>query len=131
MAPSSFQWWGKESYRGTPVVVKMENPNWSMLELESPFEEDFLVNGGSSNSHGNGHGGVREKGRGKNAKQLTWVLLLKAQRAAGYLTSMGSALFGLGAAIRRRVASGRTDSENNEKMMSCLSLIWLLNPWRR
>ncbi|KAL5707184.1 putative xyloglucan glycosyltransferase 12 [Ranunculus cassubicifolius] len=114
MAPSSFQWWGKESHRGTPVVVKMENPNWSMLELESPSEEDFLVNNGgsssSSSSHGNGV--VREKGRGKNAKQLTWVLLLKAHKAAGCLTSMGTALFGLGAAIRRRVASGRTDSEN-------------------
>lgn len=42
MAPS-FGWWAKESHRGTPVVVKMENPNnWSMVELEGPAEEDFL-----------------------------------------------------------------------------------------
>ncbi|OVA00292.1 hypothetical protein BVC80_1185g8 [Macleaya cordata] len=71
MAPS-FQWWAKESHRGTPVVVKMENPNWSMLEIESPSEEDFLPNRSG------------DKGR---------------------------AMFGLVSAIRRRVSSGRTDSE--------------------
>ncbi|KAF9621508.1 hypothetical protein IFM89_022526 [Coptis chinensis] len=105
MAPS-FQWWAKESHRGTPVVVKMENPNnWSMLELESPSEEDFIVNNDRKSVGG-------EKGRGKNAKQLTWVLLLKAHKAAGCLTSIGSAMFGLVAAIRRRVASGRTDTDS-------------------
>ncbi|ERN18523.1 hypothetical protein AMTRI_Chr12g272400 [Amborella trichopoda] len=88
-------WWTKESHRGTPVVVKMQNPNWSMLELESP-EDHF-------------HGG--DKGRGKNAKQLTWVLLLKAHKAAGCLTSIASGTCNLLAAIKRRLASGRTDSE--------------------
>ncbi|KAF5179009.1 Xyloglucan glycosyltransferase [Thalictrum thalictroides] len=109
MAPS-FQWWAKESHRGTPVVVKMENPNWSMLELESPSEEDFHP---SSNKNNNNIG---DKGRGKNAKQLTWVLLLKAHKAAGCLTSIASAMLGLGAAIRRRVASGRTDSDTNNEI---------------
>ncbi|XP_021888794.1 probable xyloglucan glycosyltransferase 12 [Carica papaya] len=103
MAPS-FDWWAKESHRGTPVVVKMENPNWSMVELEGPSEEDFLI-GDSPHSR------PRDKARGKNAKQLTWVLLLKAHRAAGCLTSLGSALLALGAAVRRRVASGRTDAD--------------------
>ena len=42
MAPL-FQWWAKESHRGTPVLVKMENPNWSMVELEGPMEDDFLI----------------------------------------------------------------------------------------
>ncbi|PIA27170.1 hypothetical protein AQUCO_08300103v1 [Aquilegia coerulea] len=98
MAPS-FQWWTKESHRGTPVVVKMENPNWSMLELESPSEEDF-------NPNSNRNRNIGDKGRGKNAKQLTWVLLLKAHKAAGCLTSIASTMLGLGAAIRRRVASG-------------------------
>ncbi|XP_068656024.1 probable xyloglucan glycosyltransferase 12 [Aristolochia californica] len=101
MAPS-FDWWAKESHRGTPVVVKMENPNWSMVELESPDEEELMPPAARA---------AREKGRGKNAKQLTWVLLLKAHRAAGCLTSIASAMFGLAAAIRRRVASGRTDSD--------------------
>ncbi|KAK8705563.1 hypothetical protein V6N13_049161 [Hibiscus sabdariffa] len=104
MAPS-FGWWAKGSLKGTPVVVKMENPNWSMEELQAPSEDDFLV--------GNTQTGTSEKARGKNAKQLTWVLLLKAHRAAGCLTSIASTLIALGSAIRRRVASGRTDADNN------------------
>lgn len=83
----------------------MENPNWSMVELEGPSEDDFLM--------GNSPAGLREKARGKNAKQLTWVLLLKAHRAAGCLTSIASTLVNLGSAIRRRVASGRTDADND------------------
>ncbi|GMN35911.1 hypothetical protein TIFTF001_005614 [Ficus carica] len=105
MAPPSFGWWAKESHRGTPVVVKMQNPNWSMVELEGPTDDDFLISDGSP-------GRARDKARGKNAKQLTWVLLLKAHRAAGCLTSIASATFGLASAVRRRIASGRTDSEN-------------------
>ncbi|KAF8406172.1 hypothetical protein HHK36_008252 [Tetracentron sinense] len=123
MAPS-FDWWTKESHRGTPVVVKMENPNWSMVEIDSPSEDEFLSGRGN-------HG--RDKGRGKNAKQLTWVLLLKAHKAAGCLTSIASAMFGLVAIIRRRVNSGRTDSETeNEnqtvksRFYSCIKLfLWL------
>ncbi|XVE95074.1 hypothetical protein REPUB_Repub02eG0064900 [Reevesia pubescens] len=105
MAPS-FDWWAKGSHKGTPVVVKMENPNWSMVELEGPSEDDFLI--------GNTPTGTREKARGKNAKQLTWVLLLKAHRAAGCLTSIASTLVSLGSAIRRRVASGRTDADTDK-----------------
>uniref|UniRef100_A0A2P2MD93 Glycosyl transferase family 2 family protein n=1 Tax=Rhizophora mucronata TaxID=61149 RepID=A0A2P2MD93_RHIMU len=104
MAPS-FDWWSKKSHRGTPVVVKMENPNWSMVELEGPSEEDFLV--GDSPSR------PRDKSRNKNAKQLTWVLLLKAHKAAGCLTSIGSAMFSLSSAIKRRVRSGRTDTDTD------------------
>lgn len=100
MAPL-FNWGVKDSHRGTPVVVKMENPNWSMVELEGPSEEDLLITNPSS----------RDKGRGKNAKQLTWVLLLKAHRAAGCLTSIAPALFGFVSAVKRRVASGRTDAD--------------------
>ncbi|KAJ4965112.1 hypothetical protein NE237_016961 [Protea cynaroides] len=102
MAPS-FGWWAKKNHRGTPVIVKMENPNWSMVELEGPLEETFLVGGGRS--------GSSDKVRGKNAKQFTLVLLLRAHRAAGCLTSIALAMFGLAAAVKRRLASGRTDSE--------------------
>ncbi|KAK3425637.1 hypothetical protein EUGRSUZ_F02219 [Eucalyptus grandis] len=108
MAPS-FDWWAKGGHKGTPVVVKMENPHWSMVELESPSEEDFLIGGDSAPS-----GRVRDKGRNKNAKQLTWVLLLKAHKAAGCLTSIAGAAFTLASAVRRRVASGRTDADADE-----------------
>lgn len=104
MAPI-FDWSEKESRRGTPVVVKMENPNWSMVELEGPSEEDFLITESPSR--------VRDKGRGKNANQLTWVLLLKAHRAAGCLTSIASAMLSLASIIRRRVLSGRTDADTD------------------
>ncbi|XP_065880688.1 probable xyloglucan glycosyltransferase 12 [Euphorbia lathyris] len=103
MAPS-FDWWAKEGHRGTPVVVKMENPNWSMVELEGPSEEDFLI----GDSPGRG---TRDKSRNKNAKQLTWVLLLKAHKAAGCLTSIASAMVSVGSAIKRRLRSGRTDTD--------------------
>uniref|UniRef100_A0A1J3GJ21 Putative xyloglucan glycosyltransferase 12 n=1 Tax=Noccaea caerulescens TaxID=107243 RepID=A0A1J3GJ21_NOCCA len=108
MAPK-FEWWakGNNNRKGTPVVVKMENPNnWSMVELQSPSEQDFLVEG------------RREKSRNKNARQLTWVLLLKAHRAAGCLTSLGSALIALGTAVRRRIAAGRTDTETSSSSSS-------------
>ncbi|KAK3029112.1 hypothetical protein RJ639_038817 [Escallonia herrerae] len=104
MAPS-FDWWEKESHKGTPVVVKLQNPNnWSIDELEGPTDDDFLQNGGVPMAADN-------KRRNKNAKQLTWVLLLKAHKAAGCLTSIASAIFGLTAAVRRRIASGRTDND--------------------
>ncbi|CAI9263884.1 unnamed protein product [Lactuca saligna] len=79
MAPN---WLMKKAHRVTPVVVKMENPNnWSMVELKVPSEEDFLNDAVSSN---------KRRAHNKNARQLTWVLLLKAHRAAGCITSIAS-----------------------------------------
>eukprot|EP00250_Pteridium_aquilinum_P022551 c2540_g1_i1 orf=240-2297(+) len=90
MPPFHFvDWWAKESHQGTSVVVKMENPNWSVLELESP-EADFQA--------GN-------KERGRNAKQLTWVLLLKAHRAAGCLAWMAQGLWTVLSAVKRRLST--------------------------
>ena len=40
--------------------------------------------------------------------------MLKAHCAIGCLTSIASAMFGLAALIRRRLASGRTDSDEIE-----------------
>lgn len=94
--PPVFDWWGRETHRGTPVVVKMDNPNWSI----SDADDDFVISSTRS-----GKKGVR----GKNAKQLTWVLLLKAHKAAGCLASFGSAVVGIASAVRRRLVSGRTD----------------------
>lgn len=114
MAPL-FKWWGKEKNHhhrgGTPVVVKMENPKWSMVELEGPSEEDFIMNNAEHSSSVGGDN--NKKGRGKNAKQLTWVLLLKAHRAAGCLASVAPALFTLVSAVKRRVASRRTDVDDD------------------
>ncbi|XP_076902828.1 putative xyloglucan glycosyltransferase 12 [Bidens hawaiensis] len=103
MAAAPYNWWRSESHKGTPVVVKMENPNnWSMVELEGPSEDDFLNDGVS-------------KGRNKNAKQLTWVLLLKAHRAAGCITSIAPATYFLASAVRRRLSAGRTDTDKTIK----------------
>ncbi|KAK9740510.1 hypothetical protein RND81_03G041300 [Saponaria officinalis] len=109
MAP----WWGggkePKNHRGTPVVIKMENHNWSISEIEPPTSEE-------EEEDDEEHGNVlfprnHKKIRGKNAKQLTWVLLLKAHRAAGCLSSVGAAVVSLSAAVRRRVKSGETDSD--------------------
>jgi hypothetical protein len=67
------QWWGREARGGgdgTSVVVKMESPDWAVGEPEA----------------------ARGKaGRDKNARRITWVLLLKAHRTAGKLTGVASA----------------------------------------
>ncbi|XP_010941966.1 probable xyloglucan glycosyltransferase 9 [Elaeis guineensis] len=110
MAPS-FGWWAKETHRGTPVIVKMENPNWSISEISPDDDDDYGVGVGGGGGEEFAGARPRKGGRGKNAKQITWVLLLKAHRAAGCLTSLASAVFGLASAVRRRVASGRTDSD--------------------
>lgn len=135
MAPS-FDWWGKESHRGTPTVVKMENPNnWSMVELEGPSEDDFLYPEDDDLSSMRHRRRLEKGGRNKNAKQLTWVLLLKAHKAAGCLTSIASALVSLASVVRRRVYSGRTDttdtiaSENprvKSRFYTCIKVfLWL------
>lgn len=80
---------GKESNRGPPVVVKMENPNFDMLEFDSPTTAM--------------RGGQAAKGKGKNAKQLTWVLLLKANKAVGCLTWLASGIMILLDAIKDRL----------------------------
>ncbi|KAG6400375.1 hypothetical protein SASPL_137203 [Salvia splendens] len=120
MAPSL--WWAKEPHRGTPVVVKMEKPNnWSMVELESPSDEDFICPNDAA---------VAKGGRNRNAKQLTWVLLLKAHRAAGCLTSIAAAFVSLTSAVRRRVASGRTDgldSSSKPRFFACIKAFLLLS----
>ncbi|GAA0180472.1 hypothetical protein LIER_30112 [Lithospermum erythrorhizon] len=118
MAPS---WWGEQGHRGgggTPVVVKMETPkNWSISEIEAPCDEDFMYPNGENT-----------KRRNKNAKQLTWVLLLKAHKAAGCFTSLAST-------IRRRVSAGTTDAADSleteskvvkTRLFSCIKIFLML-----
>nr|XP_043617879.1 probable xyloglucan glycosyltransferase 12 [Erigeron canadensis] len=91
-------WWVKKTHRVTPVMVN--NKNWSMVELNLPTsdQKDFLNDTVSSHHTHN-----------KNAKQLTWVLLLKAHRAAGCITSIAANTFSLSYAVRRRVKAARTE----------------------
>ncbi|KAH8935154.1 hypothetical protein BDL97_17G014400 [Sphagnum fallax] len=103
MAPNFdfVEWWNKEQqqqFRGTPVVVKMENPNYTMLEIENPQH--------SSGSPPFAAAAEKDKGR-KNAKQLTWVLLLKAHRAAGFFAWMALGLWTVVVAINKRLILGQ------------------------
>ena len=58
-------WWAKDTRKGNPVVVTMENPNFSVVEIDGPVSAFRPV----------------KKSRGKNAKQVTWVLLLNRQNS--------------------------------------------------
>ncbi|GJN10365.1 hypothetical protein PR202_ga28453 [Eleusine coracana subsp. coracana] len=99
---------GGGAYRGTPVVVKMENPSWSISEIEVEEHEEE-----QEEEEDEDVSASRRRGRRKNAKQITWVLLLKAHRTAGFLARLASAAVALAGAARRRVAAGRTDSDSD------------------
>ncbi|CAA2980074.1 probable xyloglucan glycosyltransferase 5 [Olea europaea subsp. europaea] len=86
MAPF-FGWGTKDSPKGTPVVVKMENPNFSIVEIDGPDAAFKAV----------------EKSRGKNAKQVRWVLLLKANRAVGCVSWLASILWAVLGTIKKRL----------------------------
>lgn len=99
MAPSlNLTEWlsGKDSRKlGTPMIVTMENPNYSLLEIDGPGSlEGSNVLAPSS----------VDKGRGRNAKQFTWVLLLRAHRAAGCVAWLAAALWSLLGAVKKRLA---------------------------
>ncbi|KAJ6361203.1 hypothetical protein OIU78_001777 [Salix suchowensis] len=78
-------WWGNKE--GTPVVVKMENPSYSVVEINGPDSAFRAV----------------EKSRGKNAKQVTWVLLLKANRAVGCVAWLATVFWALLGTIKKRL----------------------------
>ena len=69
------------------MVVTMENPNFPVLEIDGPDSAFKPV----------------EKSRGKNAKQVTWVLLLKANRAVNCVAWLATVLWPLLGAIKRRL----------------------------
>ncbi|ESW09124.1 hypothetical protein PHAVU_009G102200 [Phaseolus vulgaris] len=84
-------WWTKDTQKGTPVVVKMENPTFSVVEINGADAAFRPV----------------EKSRGKNAKQVTWVLLLRAHRAVGCVTWFATVLWALLGAIKKRLIHGQ------------------------
>ncbi|KAK9273812.1 hypothetical protein L1049_018623 [Liquidambar formosana] len=92
-------WWGKDNQKGTPVVVTMENPNYSVVEIDGPDAAFQPV----------------EKSRGKNAKQVTWVLLLKAHRAVGCVAWLATVLWALLGAIKMRLIFRQGVAMESEK----------------
>lgn len=92
------------------VVVKMENPNWSMLELHGPQDHNFQFG---------------DKDRGKNAKQLTWVMLLKAHQAAGWVSWLAQGLCSLLSTIRKRLIlrEGVNDAPQKSKLFSTIKAL--------
>ncbi|CAL9053888.1 unnamed protein product [Musa banksii] len=93
-------WWTRNSRKGTPVIVTMENPNYSVLEIDGPDEEAF---------------GSMEKDRGKNAKQFSWNLLLKVHRAVGCVAWSATALWALLGIIKKRLISRQGVETQREK----------------
>ncbi|KAH7573996.1 hypothetical protein JRO89_XS03G0236400 [Xanthoceras sorbifolium] len=93
-------WWSKDRRKGTPVVVTMENPNYSVVEINGPDAAFRPV----------------EKSRGKNAKQVTWVLLLKAHRAVGCVAWLATVLWALLGAIKKRLIFRQGVSMASEKL---------------
>ena len=92
-------WWAKDTYKGNPVVVTM-NPNFSVVKIDGP---DFAFK-------------PVEKSRGKNAKQVTWVLLLKANRAVGCVAWLATVLWALLGAIKKRLIHRQGVTLASEKM---------------
>src|SRR4051812_20073892 len=105
MAPSlDFSKWGwvkeasnstSSSKKGNPVVVTMENPNYSVLEINGPDSAFQPVN----------------KDRTKNAKQFTWVLLLKAHKAVNCVAWIGNSLCSLISSVKKRLFFGAVESD--------------------
>lgn len=87
--------WGRDVRRGTPVVVTMENPNYSVVEIDGP-EAEALRSVVPPMDKGRG------RSRSRSAKQFTWVLLLRAHRAAGCLVSLAAVAWALPSALAKR-----------------------------
>uniref|UniRef100_A0A803PH21 Glycosyltransferase 2-like domain-containing protein n=1 Tax=Cannabis sativa TaxID=3483 RepID=A0A803PH21_CANSA len=111
------KWWAKDNSRkGTPVVVTMENPNYSVLEIDGPDEAFRPV----------------DKDRGKNAKQYTWVLLLKAHRAVNCVSWVGNLMWALLGSVKKRlifgegVAMEESEKSGKSKLLFRLILTFLL-----
>jgi hypothetical protein len=100
-------WFNNEQKRGKPVAVKMENPNYDMLEVDSPTI-----------------------GKRKDAKQMSWVFLLKANKAAGFVAWGWSGVMVLLSAVKERLIlqRGIVKSEGGSKgrrfyILTCLVVL--------
>ncbi|KAH1056533.1 hypothetical protein J1N35_034598 [Gossypium stocksii] len=86
--------------KGTPVVVKMDNPSYSVVEIDDP-DAAFKP---------------MERTRGKNPKQVTWVLLLKAHRAVGRVAWIATLFWDLLGTIKRRLIFRQDVAMATEKL---------------
>ncbi|KAG5098329.1 hypothetical protein JHK82_048183 [Glycine max] len=92
--------WMKETQKGTPVVVTMENPTFSVVEINGADAAFMPV----------------EKTRGKNAKQVTWFLFLKAYHAIGCVTWFATVLWSFMGAIGKRLIHREGLALESEKL---------------
>lgn len=76
----------------------MESPNYSVVEIDVPPAHSA------------------DKGRGKNAKQFTWVLLLKAHRAVGCLAYLAATLCALPKTIKKRLTLQHQIPSKSDKL---------------
>ncbi|KAH6783614.1 Cellulose-synthase-like C5 [Perilla frutescens var. hirtella] len=102
MAPrlNLFEWWGRETRKGTPVIVKMESPNFSIVEIDGADAAFKPV----------------EKSRLKNAKQVRWILLLKANRAMGCVAWVAAVLWALLGGVKKRLIERKGVGVASEKL---------------
>lgn len=99
-----------EQKRGKPGAVKMESHNFDMLEVDSPTV-----------------------GKRKDAKQMSWVFLLKANKAAGFVAWAWSGVMVLLTAVKERLIlrRGIVTSEGPSKgkhfhILTCLFVLALI-----
>ncbi|XP_021671500.2 probable xyloglucan glycosyltransferase 5 isoform X2 [Hevea brasiliensis] len=78
----------------------MENPSYSVVEINGPDAAFQPI----------------EKSRGKNAKQVTWVLLLKAHRAVGCVAWLATFFWALLGAIKKRLIFRQGVTVASEKL---------------
>lgn len=102
--------WSKDTQRGTPVVVKTEDPTFSIVEINGADAAFRPV----------------EKNRGKNAKQVTWVLLLKAHRAVGCVTWLATVLWALLGAIKKRLIHSESDKLEKGRLLFRIIAVFLV-----
>ncbi|XP_010246671.1 PREDICTED: probable xyloglucan glycosyltransferase 6 [Nelumbo nucifera] len=96
------EWWNKEKERNHGLFLdKSENPNWSAVEIGSPT--------------GDADSTAVEKERSRNARQLSWVCLLKFQQAANCLAWLTNGfLYVLRTANRRVISSSSLSNSNSD-----------------
>ena len=89
------------------MVVTMENPNFSVVEIDG-LDSAFRP---------------IEKSRGKNAKQVTWVLLLKANCAVSCVAWLATVLWSLLGAIKKRLLHRHGVTLSSEASYNCTILL--------
>ncbi|XP_042506080.1 probable xyloglucan glycosyltransferase 6 [Macadamia integrifolia] len=109
------EWWNKEKERNHALLSdKSGNPNWSTLEIDSPTGvADTAV----------------EKDRSRNARQLSWVYLLKFQQAFNGLIWVTNGFVSLIRTANRRITSSsplRTQSRLYRVIKVFLVIVILL-----